>query len=123
MADDDRVRGADVEGEPWEAWRPHTMGDFNAVSFVVHVRNERDASHTSRALDADNSARLGSFLLSAAGIDLVSAARKVVEVRRRQDEVAAAIGGDVAITAAKFAVDEAIQALAAELAKLDVVSQ
>jgi hypothetical protein len=100
---DDRVRGVDVEGEPWEAWRPLTMGDFNAVSFVVHVRNERDASHTSRALDADNSARLGSFLLSAAGIDIVSVARKVVEAR-----------GDVEVHAA-------IITLASELSKLDGV--
>jgi hypothetical protein len=127
----DIFKGTDVEGEPWEAWRPITddMQKLSACSFVVHVANERCSNRTARALDAANSARLGSFLLSAAGVDIVSAARKVVEARDKmkvaaaQTELPGMMGSEAVRPwlAALDAYTDATQALAAKLAKLDAL--
>jgi hypothetical protein len=105
----DIFKGTDVEGEPWEAWRPITddMQKLGARSFVVHVANERCSNRTARALDAANSARLGSFLLSAAGVDIVSAAREACDAWREDASI--------------HDVRQAMNALAAELAKLDAL--
>lgn len=97
---ENRIEGRDVYGDNWSAQRV----DDDAARMNINTRNGN--RWTMCALSVDHAARLGVFALSAAGIDLVGAARKVAEADAKADVLARRL---------------AIDALAAELAKLDAV--
>jgi hypothetical protein len=112
----DRIEGRDRTGDLWEATRGDALGPYAIEDGVVAmVTADRGAALVER-----ESARLGAFLLEAAGVDLVAAARRVVESLARVRE--AAMSDDLEDTPhleAQDARDEAIETLAAELAKLE----
>lgn len=97
---DDRIKGQDLYGDTWRAQvRPGNRIEIEAT----------ENGHVAGAmLSPTDAARLSSFLLSAAGVDLVCAARKVVEVMSDPN-----VG--------RLHRDSVIDALAAELAKFDTV--
>ena len=102
---DDPCRAVRGEEVPF-AWRDHGA--------IVALYADDDGT----TLDAKDAVALGRFLLEAAGVDLVGAARRVVEAQGRHVRVGLGLEpGDEEVTPAEHA--EAINALAAELAKLE----
>lgn len=99
-----REQGLDAYGHGYSLWQKDALReDERRVGCVARIATLDGVVRPS----VDGATQIGLFLLSAAGIDLVSAARKVVEADK---------------TATVYQ-SGAIQALAAELAKLDRVSQ
>jgi hypothetical protein len=99
-----------VRTEQWYA-TTDLHGDAGAVVFV---------NVGGYFIDATGSARLGSFLLSAAGVDIVGAARKVVEAGKEVTRLNTQ-GSYGEYSNAVGELREMVDILAAELAKLDAL--
>jgi hypothetical protein len=96
----DAFVGLDIHGEPYSGRRGAMITEMaREVGVAASLFGASELN-----LDNANAARLGRFLLKAAGVDIVGAARKVVEADARADTLARRL---------------ALDALAAELAKLE----
>jgi hypothetical protein len=117
----DRIEGRDIANEQWMAWKGYEVDpDVQAAGGVATICvYEGNAARTGE-LDQTSAARLGAFLLEAAGVDIVSAARRVSagHAARIAALVCEPTDGE-AYQAAINARDGALEDLAAELAKLD----
>lgn len=100
----DRIEGRDIDNDGFTAWRGKLCDEPGAV-----VTFRIDTASQVLHLKAEEAARVGRFLLEAAGVDLVGATRKVAEVARQEGK------GDAGIHDVRVAIHE----LAAELDKLE----
>lgn len=107
----DRINGIDVHGHPYDVRGPELITNrAHEAGAVVSVFAERGAD-----LDAATSARVATFLLTAAKVDLVGAARRVVELHAGAHTVHVPTNRLLE----RYHVE--ISAIAAELAKLDAM--
>jgi hypothetical protein len=103
MPDEKRIEGQDKNGDTWEVDTEHCKGDAVAIIGAV----QRDVGAWA-ALDQPSAARAGAFLLNAAKVDIVSAARKACAAWREDASI--------------HDVRQAMSTLAAELAKLEGIT-
>lgn len=106
-----RIRGIAPYAMAWV----HPSGETDPRGSKMVINTIDDTAHAIVAMDERGAALYARQVLSAAGIDIVGATRKVVEARAA---CANAPSADEHRTAARL-LDEAACALAAELAKLD----
>jgi hypothetical protein len=108
----DAFVGLDVHGEPYNVRRGAMITEMSREAGVVASLFGASGLN----LDNANASRLGRFLLEAADVDLIGAARKVVEARQTLSVVASQPDG---YTRAFNEFLNALDTLAAELAKLE----
>ena len=106
---DDEICGRDSDGTDWEASK---WDGSDAARVEI-------GGSTAVWLSRPEAMRLGLFLLSAAGVDIVDAARRVVEAR---EALGRSRPGSVQVVDALAAMMGHAQELQAELAKLDEAS-
>lgn len=87
----DRIEGRDIVGDMWCARRGvELFGCLDDSSCVASVHMFEGSKATTGYLDANASARLAIFLLEAASVGLVGAARNVVAARAKVEAMNAA---------------------------------
>lgn len=115
----DRIKGRDIVGDRWLAWKGDELDeDVREAGGVATVCVYEGSAARTAELDQTSAARLGAFLLEAAGVDLVSAARRVVKA----EELRGKAESETAWIEARDAEILAVTDLAAELAKLDALT-
>ena len=126
----DRIEGRDIVGDVWSASKGDALtraandeGYASAEGCAVIVSIYEGRSPTTGFLDQHSAARLGAFLLEAASVDIVGAAREVMTML---DAASADNGAEYAEMVHALrglpGLQRGLAALAAELAKLDALT-
>ena len=111
----DRIEGEGVDGRPWEVVvGPHVTSYAPGVAALLEVEGPT-------FIDSQDAARIAVFLLDAAKVDIVGAARRVIEAHQRYKEAEEATHAWAAYEKAAADRHDALDVFASELAKLDAL--